>query len=64
MPLFRSGMHDEPRRLINDQDVLVLEDYGNGYILRRYALLGNLNLDALPVSDLVGTRGYFTVDEQ
>ena len=57
-------MHDEPRRLVDDQDVLVLEDYGDGYLLRRQSLLRNLSLDALPFSDLVGTRCYFTVDEQ
>src|SRR5215210_35158 len=59
-----TGVHHEPGRLIDDQYVLVLEDYWDGNLFRREPLLRNLSFDVLPVSDLVGTRGYFTVDEQ
>ena len=57
-------MHHEASRLVDDQDVLVLENYGNGYILGREALLRDPRLDALSAAHSVGWRDLSTIEEQ
>src|SRR5215210_2410008 len=57
-------MYHEPCGLVHDQDVLVLEDYGDGDLLRRESLLGNPRLDVLSPAHLEGRRSSLAVDEQ
>lgn len=57
-------MHHEPCRFIHNQDVLVLEDYGDGDLLWREVILGDARFDALSAADPVGRRGFPTIDEQ
>src|SRR5215210_2511295 len=57
-------MHHEARWLVDDQDVLVLEDYGNGYIFGREALLRDPRLDALSAAHFVRRRDFLAIDEQ
>src|SRR5215213_2848404 len=57
-------MHHEARGLVDDQDVLVLEDYGNGYLFGREAFLRNLSLDTLSAAHSVGRRELLSIYEQ
>ena len=57
------GMHHEPRRLVHDQLMLVLEDYRNGYLFRRDALLRHPRLDALPAAHPVRGNNLLAIDE-
>ena len=57
-------MNDEAGRLVHHQNVLVLEDHADGYVLERESFLGKLGLDELPVSDLIRRRNFLTVYEQ
>ena len=57
-------MHHERCGFVNDQDVFVLEDEGDGDLLRREALLGNSRLDTLSAAHFVGRRDFFTVEKQ
>src|SRR5215212_1294003 len=57
-------MHYEPRGLVYEQDVLILEYYGDGGLLRREPLLGKVRLDALSAPHFERRRDGFTLDEQ
>src|SRR5919112_1920320 len=57
-------MCHETRGLVDNQDVLVLEDYGNGYIFGREALLRDLRIDTLPAAYSVRRRELLSIDEQ
>src|SRR5215210_2294956 len=57
-------MHHEPRRLLHDQKMLVLEDHRHGYLFRRDALLGYPRLDSLPATHPVRRNDLLAIDEQ
>src|SRR4051812_30181486 len=57
-------MNDETGRFVHDQDGFVLVDYRDRDVLRREPFLRQPGFYELPVSDLVGRRGFLTVDEQ
>src|SRR5918994_3226152 len=57
-------MHHEPCRFIHDQDVLVLEDYGDGDLLGRETILRYARLHPLSAADPVGRHCFPAIDEQ
>jgi len=57
-------MNDEASWLVHHQEVLVLEDHGDGKVLGREPFLGKPGLDELPVPDLERRRSFLAVYEQ
>ena len=56
-------MHHEPRRLVHDEKVLVLEDHRYGYPFRRDTLLWYSRLDTLPTAHPVRRSDPLTIDD-
>ena len=57
-------MHHEPRRFVHYQDMLVLEEHGDGDLLGREILLGDARFYALSALDRVGRIGFAAIDEE
>jgi hypothetical protein len=57
-------VHHEPCRFVHDQDVIVLEEDGDGDLFRREVPLGDARFHALSAADPVGRRGFAAIDEQ
>jgi hypothetical protein len=57
-------VHHEPRRFVHYQDVLVLEEDGDGDLLGRDALLGDARFHTLSAPDPVGRIGLAAIDEE
>jgi hypothetical protein len=58
-----AGVYDETGGLVHHQEVLVLEDHGDGNILGLGALVDEPGLDALTAADLAGRGGCFVAVE-
>ena len=57
-------MHDEPGRLVNDHQVLILEDYRDGYLLRQETFIGYPGLHSLTAAHLVRGSARLTIYQQ
>ena len=59
-----SWVHHEPCRFVHYQDMLVLEDHGDGDLLGREILLGDARFHVLSAPDPVGRIGFAAIDEE
>ena len=57
-------VHHEPCRFVHYQDMLVLEDHGDGDLLGREILLGDARFHVLSAAYPVGRIGFVAIDEQ
>src|ERR687897_1864841 len=59
-----SWVHHEPCRFVHYQDMLVLEEHGDGDLLGRESLLGDTCFHALSAPDRVGRIGFAAIYEE